>query len=265
MLRPCKTPRTPLQPQERRGEVGAPRFHPSRAPWSLLPPFDPASASKYHSGRVSFMPFPHLRVAASLAAALACLCLNLLAGAQQSSSSSQQPYSSSSQEAVPPNQAAPQEKSPTLDPAGPTIALIPSESLFVVASALNACGYDEGLKESSPVRNHVRDEMNQALPAARTPASARRALPLHRPAPHDRHRGGHRAVHLAGPLSDPSAGEMETSPTLPRCRPTPPRWPTIVPLLKRLRQPLSICTASGLPLSTPTTSSSTSSTILSRR
>ena len=48
------------------------------------------------------MPFPHLRVAASLAAALACLCLNLLAGAQQSSSSSQQPYSSSSQEAVPP-------------------------------------------------------------------------------------------------------------------------------------------------------------------
>jgi tetratricopeptide (TPR) repeat protein len=57
------------------------------------------------------------------------------------------------------------EKSPSflLDPAGPTISLISSEPVFFMASALNACGYDEGLDESAPVRKHVRDEINQAL------------------------------------------------------------------------------------------------------
>ena len=32
-----------------------------------------------------------------------------------------------------------------------------------MAAALNACGYDEGLEDSAPVRKHVRDEINQAL------------------------------------------------------------------------------------------------------
>jgi hypothetical protein len=32
-----------------------------------------------------------------------------------------------------------------------------------MAAALNACGYDEGLEESAPVRKRVRDEINQAL------------------------------------------------------------------------------------------------------
>ena len=57
-----------------------------------------------------------------------------------------------------------QEKAPTLvDPAGPTVSLIPSEQVFLMAAALNACGYDEGLDESAPVRKRVREEMNQAL------------------------------------------------------------------------------------------------------
>jgi tetratricopeptide (TPR) repeat protein len=67
---------------------------------------------------------------------------------------------------APGEQTAPmvQEKAPSLvDPAGPTISLISSEQVFFMAAALNACGYDEGLAESSPVRQHVRDEMNQAL------------------------------------------------------------------------------------------------------
>lgn len=57
------------------------------------------------------------------------------------------------------------EKSPSflLDPAGPTISLISSEPVFFMASALNACGYDEGLEDSAPVRKRVRDEINQAL------------------------------------------------------------------------------------------------------
>ena len=57
-----------------------------------------------------------------------------------------------------------QEKAPSLvDPAGPTISLVNSEPVFVMAAALNACGYNEGLAESDPVRQHVRDEMNAAL------------------------------------------------------------------------------------------------------
>jgi len=57
-----------------------------------------------------------------------------------------------------------QEKAPSLvDPAGPTVSLISSEPVFLMAAALNACGYDEGLDESAPVRKRVRDEMDQAL------------------------------------------------------------------------------------------------------
>ena len=57
-----------------------------------------------------------------------------------------------------------QEKAPSLiDPAGPTISLVSSEPVFLMAAALNACGYDEGLEESAPVRKRVRDEMNEAL------------------------------------------------------------------------------------------------------
>ena len=56
------------------------------------------------------------------------------------------------------------EKAPSLiDPAGPTISLISAEPVFLMAAALNACGYDEGLEESAPVRKLVRDEMNLAL------------------------------------------------------------------------------------------------------
>ncbi|HUY94808.1 MAG TPA: hypothetical protein VMU71_05900 [Terracidiphilus sp.] len=121
------------------------------------------------------MPFRLHRSATSLVAALACLCLSPLAGAQQSSSSSQQPYSSSSSENVP-NNSGPQEKSPSLDPAGPTVSLITAEPLFVVASALNACGYDAGLAESSPIRAHVRDELNQAFTRSEDARKSRDAL-----------------------------------------------------------------------------------------
>ena len=57
-----------------------------------------------------------------------------------------------------------QEKAPTLiDPAGPTISLISTEPVFVMAAALNACGYDEGLEQSDPIRKRVREQVNQAL------------------------------------------------------------------------------------------------------
>lgn len=56
------------------------------------------------------------------------------------------------------------EKAPSLvDPAGPTISLVSSEPVFIMAAALNVCGYDEGLAESAPIRQRVREEVNQVL------------------------------------------------------------------------------------------------------
>ena len=78
----------------------------------------------------------------------------------------QQP--SDAQISAPPKSAP---RSPALvDPAGPDISLQSSEALFDIAAALNACGYDQGLDSSDPVRAQVREEMNQAL---QTSAEAR--------------------------------------------------------------------------------------------
>src|SRR5208337_4355352 len=65
------------------------------------------------------------------------------------SSSSQGPSGQGSSS----GQAYAQEKAPSLiDPAGPTVSLIPSESGFAMSAALNSCGYEEGWEDSSPMR-----------------------------------------------------------------------------------------------------------------
>jgi len=72
------------------------------------------------------------------------------------------------------------EKAPSLiDPAGPTISLISSEPVFIMAAALNACGYDEGLEDSAAIRKHVRDEINQALAQSEDARTKRDALCLY--------------------------------------------------------------------------------------
>jgi len=92
------------------------------------------------------------------------------AGAQSSGSSS----SSSS------GQLYAQEKAPSLiDPAGPTVSLISSEPVFIMAAGLNACGYDEGLDQSAPVRKRVRDEIDQALAKSEDARAKRDALCLY--------------------------------------------------------------------------------------
>ena len=97
--------------------------------------------------------------------------------AQSSSSSSQ---SSSSGKGPSSGQVYAQEKAPSLiDPAGPTVSLISSEPVFVMAAALNACGYDEGIEDSSPVRKRVRDEMNQAFAQSEEARQKRDALCLY--------------------------------------------------------------------------------------
>jgi tetratricopeptide (TPR) repeat protein len=52
---------------------------------------------------------------------------------------------------------------------GSAVSLETSESLFQVATALNACGYDNGLETSLPVRSEVRAEMAAAV--AKSPAA----------------------------------------------------------------------------------------------
>ena len=48
-----------------------------------------------------------------------------------------------------------------------------------MSAALNACGYDEGLPESDPVRQRVRDEMDQALAKSENARAKRDALCLY--------------------------------------------------------------------------------------
>ena len=57
-----------------------------------------------------------------------------------------------------------QERTPAaIDPSGPATSLETSESVFDVMAALNTCGYNKGLAASDPVRQKVRDDINQAL------------------------------------------------------------------------------------------------------
>jgi hypothetical protein len=111
----------------------------------------------------------------SLSATLACtLCLVAASVFSHPQSSSSQQSSSTS---GPPVQ---REKAPSIiDPAGPTISLISSEPVFVMASALNACGYDEGLEDSAPVRKKVRDEINGALAISEDARKKRDAICLY--------------------------------------------------------------------------------------
>jgi len=104
----------------------------------------------------------------------------LIAGAASLSaqtSSSNAPKKGQSSSSAPEIQ---QEKAPpTLDPAGPMVSLISAEPIFTVAAALNTCGYDEGLSDSAPVRQKVRDDINQAMAKSEDARAARDKLCLY--------------------------------------------------------------------------------------
>jgi tetratricopeptide (TPR) repeat protein len=63
-----------------------------------------------------------------------------------------------------------------LNSPGPDITLQNSEALFDIAVALNACGYDQGLAASDPVRQQVREQVNQALRGSSDARDARDQL-----------------------------------------------------------------------------------------
>ncbi|HUV96645.1 MAG TPA: hypothetical protein VMV98_04165, partial [Acidobacteriaceae bacterium] len=62
-----------------------------------------------------------------------------------------------------PNVAALAAVPAAIDPTGPAISLEISEAMFDVMAALNTCGYNEGLSMSDPLRQKVRDDIDQAL------------------------------------------------------------------------------------------------------
>jgi tetratricopeptide (TPR) repeat protein len=125
------------------------------------------------------------------------------------------------------------EKSPTLvDPAGPTVSLVSLEPLFVMAGALNACGYDEGLDESAPVRKRVREEVNAALAKSEDARNKRDKVCLyiaqHRMTGTEKDISQY--ISLALYLSPPP--ELETSAELTEMPPDSTQVVEIVPLLR---------------------------------
>ncbi|HEY1160688.1 MAG TPA: hypothetical protein VGE83_08670 [Terracidiphilus sp.] len=178
------------------------------------------------------------RSPAVLSAAFLCLLVGFpvaMAHAQSSDSSSSRNsskgQSSSSQNSS--SQAIQQEKAPSLiDPAGPTISLVSSEPVFLMAAALNACGYDEGLEESAPVRKRVRDEINRALAKSEDARDKRDKVCLyiaqHRTTGSERDIAQY--ISLALYLTPPP--ELETSEELTEMPPDSTQVVEIVPLLK---------------------------------
>jgi tetratricopeptide (TPR) repeat protein len=165
--------------------------------------------------------------AAVAATLLVCALISSAAGAQAQSSSSTKNQSSSSA------QVFQQEKAPSLvDPAGPTISLVSLEPVFIMASALNACGYDEGLDESAPIRKKVREEINDALVKSEDARRARDRLCLfiaqHRTTGTERDVSQYISLSLY--LTPPP--EMETSVELPEMPPDSTAVAEIVPALK---------------------------------
>lgn len=69
------------------------------------------------------------------------------------------------------------EKAPAvIDPTGPATSVETSESVFDMMAGLNACGYDAGLENSDPLRQKVRDDVNQALTESEPARQARDRL-----------------------------------------------------------------------------------------
>jgi len=166
------------------------------------------------------------RFAAISAIAVLSLISGSPAAVAQASSSNPQKDSSSANPV--------QEKAPSLvDPGGPTISLIPSEPVFLMAAALNACDYNEGLEESSPVRAKVRDEINQALGRSEDARRSRDKICLY--IAQHRMTGGERDIaqyiSLALYLTPPP--ELETSADLTEMPPDSTQVVEIVPLLRQ--------------------------------
>lgn len=106
------------------------------------------------------------------ASALIFLSVSFPASAQQGSSSSSS--SSSDTPTVDNTRPAPRIAQPNAG--GSAVTLETSEPLFYIGAALNACGYDDDLAASAPVRLKIRDEINAELASSQQARESRDAL-----------------------------------------------------------------------------------------
>ena len=180
------------------------------------------------------MTFKTYSVFALLPAAVFCLFTGIApASALAQSSSSSSPGSTGGGQTSSSSPDFVREKAPSLvDPAGPTISLVSAEPVFLMAAALNACGYDDGLEESAPIRKRVRDEINQALAKSEDARNKRDKLCLY--IAQHRLTGGVRDIaqyiSLALYLTPPP--ELETAVELTEMPPDSTQVVEIVPLLR---------------------------------
>jgi len=182
------------------------------------------------NSRIALSAISSLVVAAGLLAVPALLVAQAKKPDSASSSSSSAGTGQSASSSGP---AFAQEKAPSLvDPAGPAIELVNSEQLFFMAATLNACGYDDGLTESDPVRQEVRNEVNQALAGSEDARDKRDKVCLY--IAQHRMTGTvkdiSQYISLALYLTPPP--ELETSVELPEMPPDSTQVVEILPLLK---------------------------------
>jgi len=173
------------------------------------------------------MPLQSYKSIAIFPVCVLCLWAGLASAAGHAQSSPNSPTKGSS------SQVYQQEKAPSLvDPAGPTVSLISAEPVFLMAAALNACGYDEGLEQSAPVRKRVRDEINQALAKSEDARTKRDKVCLY--IAQHRMTGSERDISqyisLALYLTPPP--ELETSAELAEMPPDSTQVVEILPLLR---------------------------------
>src|SRR5579863_4883697 len=173
-----------------------------------------------------YSPFTRLAFVLSTAILVLTASVSSPAGAQSSSTNAPTNRQSSSSQPI-------QEKAPSLvDPAGPTISLVSSQPVFMMAATLNACGYDEGLEESAPIRKRVRDEINEALAKSEDARAKRDKVCLyiaqHRMTGTERDISQY--ISLALYLSEPPA--LETTVELTEMPPDSTQVVELVPLLK---------------------------------
>ena len=84
--------------------------------------------------------------------------------------------SSSDSDATPTTSNSPLPRIAQPEAGGSAITLETSEPLFYLAASLNACGYDDGLADSAPVRQKIRDEINDELASSAPAREARDSL-----------------------------------------------------------------------------------------
>jgi tetratricopeptide (TPR) repeat protein len=108
-----------------------------------------------------------------------CLAASLFLNVSISLANAQQPGSSSSSSSDTPSKDAPSKPARRLaqpEAGGSAITLETSEPLFYIAVALNTCGYDADLANSSPVRARIREEINTQVAASAAARTSRDAL-----------------------------------------------------------------------------------------